>query len=50
MIPMDQGQRVYGVFLLVLSCVLGGLETCQVLFLRQFKMLKLSVEEKTDMR
>ena len=46
MILMDQGQTACGVFILVFSHVPRGLETCQVSFLRQFKMLKLRVEDK----
>ena len=46
MILMDQGQTACSVFILVFSHVPRGLETCQVSFLRQFKMLKLRVEDK----
>lgn len=50
MILMDQGQTACGVFILVFSHVPRGLETCQVSFLRQFKMLKLRVEDKKRIR
>lgn len=50
MILMDQGQTACGVFILVFSHVPRGLETCQVSFLRQFKMLKLRVKDKKRIR